>query len=58
MTDKFERNMAIGEEGYCLVPGHPKQHKLTTECWGKLRTWLYNNSNGTESQYKRDCEKK
>lgn len=54
----FERNMAIGKNGYCLVPGHPKEHVLDTTCWGKLRNWLYNNPNGTQQQYINDCGKK
>lgn len=53
----FERDMAIGKKGYCLVPGHPEQHELTTECWGKLRAWLHD-YDGTESQYKKACKDK
>jgi hypothetical protein len=54
----FERSMEIGKKGYCLVPGHPVQHELTVECWGKLRNWLYFNPNGTESQYRDQCKGK
>lgn len=54
----FERSMDIGRKGYCLVTGHPEEHVLTTECWGKLRAWLYDNPKGTERQYKADCKRK
>jgi len=53
----FERKMAIGKKGFCLVPGHPTEHVLTTECWGKLRAWLHDHD-GTEQEYKDKCRSK
>lgn len=54
----FERSMAIGKVGYCLVPGHPIQHKLEQQCWSKLRGWLHDSRVLTEGQYMADCERK
>lgn len=54
----FERSMKIGKKGYCLVPGHPKEHKLETSCWSSLRNWLYHNPEGTQQQYIDACGKK
>lgn len=58
MSDNhFERRMDVGKKGFCLVPGHPVEHVLDTECWGKLCAWLHDRP-GTEQQYKNDCRNK
>lgn len=33
--------MDIGKKGPCMVPGHPKEHKLElTPCWATMRRYL------------------
>jgi hypothetical protein len=38
------KDMDIGKSGPCMVPGHPKNHKLTLECWSEMRRYLYDHS--------------
>jgi hypothetical protein len=33
--------MDIDKPGPCMVSGHPKNHKLTLECWAEMRRYLY-----------------
>ena len=41
---KFEQ-MDIGKTGPCMVPGHPKEHKLELNpCWSTMRRYLYNHT--------------
>lgn len=55
---RFERSMAIGSPGYCLVPGHDVYHTLEQQCWGRLRAWLLESKVITEKQYIADCNRK
>lgn len=35
------KNMNIGKTGPCMVPGHPKEHKLELNpCWSTMRRFL------------------
>ncbi len=37
--------MDIGKKGPCMVPGHPKEHKLElTPCWATMRRYLLTHS--------------
>jgi len=35
------KKMNIGKTGPCMVPGHPKEHKLDLNpCWSTMRRYL------------------
>jgi hypothetical protein len=36
--------MDIGKTGPCMLPGHPKEHKLELKCWSEMRRYLYKHS--------------
>lgn len=38
------KKMNIGKTGPCMVPGHPKNHKLELKCWSEMRRYLFDHS--------------
>jgi len=38
------KKMDIGKSGPCMVPGHPKEHKLELKCWSEMRRYLFDHS--------------
>ena len=39
------KDMDIGKSGPCMVPGHPKNHKLELNpCWSTMRRYLLDHS--------------
>lgn len=39
------KDLDIDKEGPCLVPGHPKEHKLKlTPCWSTMRRYLFDHT--------------
>lgn len=38
------KDMNIGKTGPCMVPGHPKEHKLELKCWSEMRRFLFDHS--------------
>lgn len=39
------KDMNIGKTGPCMVPGHPKNHKLDLNpCWSTMRRYLLDHS--------------
>jgi len=38
------KDMDIGKEGPCMVPGHKKSHVLTLACWSEMRRFLFDHS--------------
>lgn len=44
MTYRSVNDIKNDEVGPCLVPGHPKEHKLSPGCWAAMRRYLFNHS--------------
>jgi len=38
------KKMDIGKTGPCMVPGHPKEHKLELGCWSEMRRFLFDHT--------------
>lgn len=49
------KKMDIGKNGPCMVPGHPKNHKLELSCWSEMRRYLYDH---TFEQFLAEVDKK
>jgi hypothetical protein len=37
-------SMDVGKPGPCMIPGHPKKHRLTLECWSEMRRFLFDHT--------------